>query len=45
MTMNARHHENAQHHERELATQVLPVVLLCSLMLVAIIALVVGTTT
>jgi len=36
---------NAQHHERELATHVLPVVLLCSLMLVAIIALVVGTTT
>lgn len=36
---------NPPSHERELATHVLPVVVLCSLMLVAIIALVVGTTT
>jgi hypothetical protein len=36
---------NAPQQERELAAHVLPVVALCSLMLVAIIALVVGTTT
>lgn len=35
---------NAPHREQDIATHVLPVVVLCSVMLVMIIALVVGAT-